>query len=242
MGETGEGYDDGTMYVSAFSGHFTNLVQIDEHTYEMTLSDISYANEVGSEEILDNIRYCYSEAYGLENAATFLVYVPGTPVNAFDEEVWSWIQWSVGEDTVLTSPVIVNKDQEEGMYSCDRLPVAEDAEISYKNYRESYDYWCGKNADADTTMDMYLYTNKSYEVADECLNYLWNLIRYHTDDAAFRMILDEQRAWLKERDEQAENSRDSWEGGSFAKVDYLYTMGTMTMERCEKLLEYIEQE
>jgi uncharacterized protein YecT (DUF1311 family) len=197
---------------------------------------------VGSEEIWDNVRYCYSEAYGFENATTFLVYAPGTPVNVFDEDVWFWIQWSVGEDSVLKSPVIVNKDQDEGMYSYDRLSAAEDAEISYKNYRESYDYWCGKNVDADTTMDMYIYTEKSYEVADECLNYLWNLIKYNTDEETFSNILEEQRAWLKERDEQAEQNRDSWEGGSFAKVDYLDTMGTMTMERCEKLLEYIEQE
>jgi hypothetical protein len=121
MGSFGDGYENGTMYYSSFSGHFSELTQVDAYTYEMTLLDISYENELDTEEIIDNIKYCYTDAYGLTGTTKFLVYVPGTPVSTFDEEIYFWIRWSVGEDTdKLERPVIVNVDQEEGIYSYDR--------------------------------------------------------------------------------------------------------------------------
>jgi hypothetical protein len=120
MGDFGEGFENGTLYYSAFSGHFSELTQVDEYTCEMTISDISYENELDTEEIIDQIRYCYTDAYGLTGTTKFLVYFPGTPVSTFDEEIYSWIQWSIEEGSdVLTRPVIVNVDQEEGIYSYD---------------------------------------------------------------------------------------------------------------------------
>jgi hypothetical protein len=183
MGDIGEGYENGTMYSSVFTGHFSGLTKVDEYAYEMVMSDISYKNEVGTEEIADDIRYIYDEAYGLCGTKRFLVYFPGTPVNVFDEEVYWWIMNSVddsmGDEALLQTPVIVNEDQQYGIYS--------------------YEY-------------------------------------------TFQTILEEQRSWLKQRDEQATTNRDSWEGGTFAEVDYQDTMATVTMERCEKLLEYVKQE
>jgi hypothetical protein len=118
MGDIGEGYEHGTLYYSAFSGHFSELTPVDEYTCEMTLSDISYENEPDTEEIINQLRYRYSDAYGLTGTTKFLVYFPGTPVSTFDEEIYSWIQWSIEDGSdVLTRPVIVNVDQEEGIYS-----------------------------------------------------------------------------------------------------------------------------
>ena len=37
MGDTGDGYPNGTMYYCNFSGHFTNLTKVDDDTYEMSL-------------------------------------------------------------------------------------------------------------------------------------------------------------------------------------------------------------
>jgi hypothetical protein len=117
MGSTGDGYENGTVYYSGFSGHFSELTKVDEYAYEMTILDISYEDEVGTEEIIDNVRYIYDEAYGLAGTETFLVYFPGTPVNVFSEEVMWWLTYSVGDDDVLQTPVIINVDQEEGIYS-----------------------------------------------------------------------------------------------------------------------------
>jgi hypothetical protein len=91
----------------------------------MVISDISYENEVGTEEIIDNIKYIYDEAYGLCGTKRFLVYFPGTPVNVFDDEVYWWISNSVdnsmGDDALLQTPVIVNEDEQFGIYSYENI-------------------------------------------------------------------------------------------------------------------------
>lgn len=240
MGSTGEGYENGTLYSSDFSGHFSDLNEIDEYTYEMVLSDISYAEEVGTEEIIDQVKYIYSEAYGLCGTDRFLVYLPGTPVSVFDEEISFWIQYSIGEDDLLTTPVIVNEDQQEGMYSYERLSAAEEAQIGFDAMKSSYDAWMEKYTAAETTTEMRNCADQGYQEADDCLNDLWKLIKYNTDEETFQMILEEELAWLEERDAQAEESKAAYEDGTLAEVAYLNTMGTLTLERCEELLEYIK--
>ena len=68
MGDTGEGYPSGSIYFSEFSGRFGQLEKVDDYTYATTIESIEYVNEPGTEEIKDEMRYMYSEAYGLENA------------------------------------------------------------------------------------------------------------------------------------------------------------------------------
>lgn len=75
MGDTGDGYPNGTMYYCNFSGHFTNLTKVDDDTYEMSLADISYQNTVGDTEILDDMLYVYTDVYGLEGTDTFRIYL-----------------------------------------------------------------------------------------------------------------------------------------------------------------------
>ncbi len=40
---------------------------------------------------------------------------------------------------------------------------------------------------------------KRYEVMDECLNYIWNLIKNDTDENAYQKILEEQRTWIADK-------------------------------------------
>ena len=72
MGVTGDGYENGTVYISVFDGHFKDLTPVNDHCYRMTLADISYQeNEFGREEIKDGTKYVYSDAYGLTGTDTF---------------------------------------------------------------------------------------------------------------------------------------------------------------------------
>lgn len=91
MGDTGEGYPCGSIYFSEFSGRFGQLEKVDDYTYATTIESIEYVNEPGTEEIKDEMRYMYSEAYGLENAGRILFYLPGRPLDSFSEEERSWM-------------------------------------------------------------------------------------------------------------------------------------------------------
>lgn len=116
MGVTGDGYENGTVYISVFDGHFKDLTPVNDHCYRMTLADISYQeNEFGREEIKDGTKYVYSDAYGLTGTDTFLVYMEGTPVSEISEEAYSWLSMANKSDTELTMVALVNEGQEEGI-------------------------------------------------------------------------------------------------------------------------------
>ena len=119
MGSTGEGHDGGTRYCSAYAGHFTNLTRIDDYTYQMTLADISYENTVGTEEILDDILYVYTDSYCLGGTDTFTIYLPGTPLDSLSEEIRSWIYYANDSETQLTMIVIADETNGYGIYSYD---------------------------------------------------------------------------------------------------------------------------
>ncbi len=121
MGDTGDGYENGTEYISVFEGHFKDLTKVDEYCYRMTLADISYQeNEFGKEEIKDGTKYIYSDAYGLTGTDTFLVYMEGTPVSKISEDAYSWLAMANQSDTELTMTALVNEGQGEGIYSFER--------------------------------------------------------------------------------------------------------------------------
>lgn len=240
MGSTGEGYPCGTLYSSTYSGYFTDLTKVDDYTYKMTRSDISYKEELGTEEILDEILHVYTEAYALGGNDTFYVYLPGTPVSQFSEEVWMWLRSGNESETELTMTVIVDEENQLGICSYERMSPAEDARMTYETYKESYDSYVKKASELTTTLDLKMNASAMYETSDDCLNYLWNIIRYHTEGDVYEQILEEQRQWISEKDEAANVAMEEWEGGSFAPVIYMDTQAEMTMKRCEVLLQYIE--
>lgn len=240
MGDTGEEYEEGTYHVSSYSGHFSNLTKIDDTTYEMTLADITYADTPGTVEIWDNQRTFYTDSWGLMNADTLTIYLPGTPLEKLTEDVVSWISLVNESDTELTMTVIENKVYGHGIYSYDRMPALEDARMTYNTYKESYDYYSNKLSNANTTLEMVKYTATMYEYSDDCLNYIWNLIRYNVEESKYQEILKEQREWIQEKENAAKESADMYEGGSFAAVAYNDVLARMTIERCAQLIEYLE--
>lgn len=240
MGDTGEGYDGGTVYSSSYSGHFTDLTQINDHTYQMKLADISYKEMADTVEISDNIRYIYTNSYCLGGEDTFTIYLPGIPLEELSEEVCNWISMMNQSETELTMIVIADESNGYGIYSHDRLEPLEDAQMTFNNYKDSYDYYSDKVSGASTTAEMVEYTGTMYELSDNCLNYIWNLIRYNVDEDKFNEILTEQRAWISEKEANAKEVSAAYDGGSLAAVSYNSALAESTIKRCEELIEYLK--
>ena len=91
MGDTGEGYPNGTEYICEFSGQFSQPTQVDDHTWSVQLESLSYDGTPETEEIQDGIRYVYSTPYGIEGGQEFLIYLPFTPVADLPEGFRSWV-------------------------------------------------------------------------------------------------------------------------------------------------------
>lgn len=90
MGEMGDEYPNGTVYICAFSGVFTDIQQISEYAYSMKLSEIQTEHQEGEEWIEDGIRYVASGPHGLNDSTEFVFYLPDTPVDQLSEAFLSW--------------------------------------------------------------------------------------------------------------------------------------------------------
>ena len=91
MGDTGEGYSGGKQYYCSFSGQFAEPERVDEYTYSTRILEIRYEDEVGKEEIIDDVLYIYTDVYGLEDAEDILIYLPGKPLDELSEAFLSWM-------------------------------------------------------------------------------------------------------------------------------------------------------
>ena len=105
MGETGEGYPNGSVYICDFSGRFENIKKIDEYSYQMALTGIQTEKPVGEEWIEDEIRYVASDPHGLNNpdnnqeCVEFIFYLPDTPVDQVPEAFLTWWPYRYTQET-----------------------------------------------------------------------------------------------------------------------------------------------
>ena len=115
MGETGDGYPDGTLYGCTFHGQFSDPVAIDEYSWQVQISVELDEGQV-PEAIEDNVRYVSAAPYGVEKASTVVFFRPGTPVDRLPEGfmVWSHLEEIDPEATVIPYYAIWNEADEAG--------------------------------------------------------------------------------------------------------------------------------
>lgn len=90
MGDRGDGYPHGVCYLCNFTGKFAAPEKVNDNTYTTKIEHIELAEEPAREEIVDEIKYIYSDPYGLEDAGEIRFYLPGTPIEELPEEYKSW--------------------------------------------------------------------------------------------------------------------------------------------------------
>lgn len=90
MGDMGENYPDGTVYICEFKGKFKDIEKIDDNSYSLVLEKIDTEVETGKEWIKDNIRYIAAEPYGITGGEEFIFYTPEMPIDNLSEEFLSW--------------------------------------------------------------------------------------------------------------------------------------------------------
>ena len=120
MGDTGEGYPDGIVYSSTFEGKFTAPKKVNDYTYSMSIESINLEKEVGTEEIVDGIKYIYSEPYGLDGAKEIYIYTPQAPLKELPEGFRSWVGYmdlSDVKDEFLPFYGLYNIEAESGFSS-----------------------------------------------------------------------------------------------------------------------------
>ncbi|MED4402710.1 lysozyme inhibitor LprI family protein [Metabacillus fastidiosus] len=90
--------------------------------------------------------------------------------------------------------------------------------------------------ESGTTYDFKEAEAEVYKRWDTLLNDIYGELKKQLSALEMNKLRNEQRQWIKNRDKQADESAASFEGGSFAGVQYLSTLGQMTRERCYELV------
>jgi len=120
MGEMGNEYPRGTVYLCNFKGVFTDIKKIDENTYSMKLGEVDLNKQPNTREIKDKILYIYAQPYGLEEGEEFILYTPDTPLKELSEEFLSWWpgRYEINnKPETLSAYGILNKDTQQGFFS-----------------------------------------------------------------------------------------------------------------------------
>lgn len=90
MGDSGDGYPYGTLYVCHFNGKFSQPEPINDDVYLMRLEYIEADEEPDIVTYEDGIRYITSTPYGFDDGDEFFVYMPDTPVSCLPTEFMFW--------------------------------------------------------------------------------------------------------------------------------------------------------
>lgn len=125
MGETGEGYPDGTLYGCTFHGRFFDPEPVNEYSWKAKITVEQDEGQV-PEAIEDGIRYVTAAPYGLEKAQTVVFFLPGTPVDRLPDAfiIWSHLREIDPEAKKIPYYAIWNEEDEAGFIT---YPVAEEA-------------------------------------------------------------------------------------------------------------------
>lgn len=92
MGDTGDGFPYGTIYICRFNGKFSQPEPVDDYVYLMRLEYIEADEEPDIVTYEDGVRYITSYPYGFDDGDEFLVYMPDTPVSCLPTEFMSWCE------------------------------------------------------------------------------------------------------------------------------------------------------
>lgn len=73
---------------------------------------------------------------------------------------------------------------------------------------------------------------------DDALNEMYQALQEEVAPNEMERLREEQRVWIKTRDEQALTAKNEYEGGSAGDLAYVGVLHQLTKERCYELLNY----
>jgi len=123
-GSTGEGYPNGTVYISVYSGKFAPPTAVNEFSYSTTIEYLNIERE-DEEYIEDGVRYIVTEPYGIAGANEIIFYMFGTPNSMMAQGFLDWVQpgdlhpegellcyglYNVSEEDGFTGSIIMDEE------------------------------------------------------------------------------------------------------------------------------------
>ena len=227
-------------YLSNFQGKFTEPVKVNEYTYAVQIEELNYAEEVGKEVLKDNIRYIYSDAYGIANAEEIFIYLPGAPLEELPDGYKNWVndQISLEGENLIELPFygLYNKTEECGFSSYDIVEnimsfIEAQSNLAAERERTLIE-------DAVTQVEMNDLSYQIYEIWDTTLNEEWSVLKQVLDEDTWNALLDEQREWIAYKEQAVQEAAAEVGGGSMASLVANQRAADITKIRVYELSDY----
>lgn len=243
LGVTGDGYPNGTMYQCDFSGQFTEPVKVNEYTYSMQIRDINYEKEPETQEIKDEMLYCYTEPYGLEGAEDILIYLPGAPLSELPEEYKSWVGYSEyvvseTEETELPFYGLYNEAAQAGFESYDivdsletQLEWAEESAASLEEELQTASL---------TQTEMNEKAAEIYNLWDSQLNLVWADLKQTRTAQVMEELTGQEREWIQQKEQAVQEAAAEYEGSSMQSMVRDMKAAELTREQVYELMKKFE--
>ena len=240
MGSNAAEYPHGTHYECTFEGQFTDPVKVNEHTWSMQISEINYSKEIGTEEIKNQIRYIYSEPYGLEQAENILIYLPGTPVDELPEEYKSWVRYYIeteGDGTELPFYGLYNEKQQHGFSSSNIMDSLYEMLEASGEHAASVEETL-LTADLNQA-ELNEQASLLYQIWDSALNQIWSVLQNTLDKDVMDTLTIEEREWITYKEQSIAEAASGVGGGSMASMIANQRAAALTKNRCYELMDYL---
>ncbi|MDO5344347.1 MAG: lysozyme inhibitor LprI family protein [Lachnospiraceae bacterium] len=248
MGSTGEGYPNGTVYVCDFSGQFSEPGKVNEYTYSAKILELEQERENGTSEIVNNVRYVYSDPYGLNDAENVLFYLPGAPLEELPEAFLRWVGYfdlSAAEETELPFAGLYNEAMEQGFSSYENQePSSEEAGAAIDRELSELAAQAAElenqiNSGALSQSELNQLSAELYLLWDDELNSMWGRIREILPEDEMAQLTEEELEWINEKEEAIAQAGAEFEGGSMQPFGENSTAARLTRERVYELAEYL---
>ena len=238
--EAGEPYD--MQYRCDFTGQFTEPVRVNDYTYSMQIGQIHYAEEPGTEEFKDGVRYHYTDVYGLEDAENILIYLPGAPLKELPQEFRSWIGYydlAGTSETELPFYALNNEVYQEGFTSRNLAAEARELLKETEEKAEALEKELRENAFL-TQLDLNQRTQDIYILWDSLLNEIWKRLKDTQDAAKMEELTEKEREWISWKEQQISEAGKEFEGGSMESMVRAQKGAELTRKRVYELMEIVE--
>lgn len=243
MGDAGEGYAGGTLYVCDFTGKFGGLEKVDDVTWKMKLESLAFEQEPGGEEIIDDVRNVYSTAYGIDDGEDFYLYLPGSEFSDLPESFRGWVSNFCPDGRTegkLSFYGLYNEKTEEGFYGYEYKEKSLSEEIALEiSYAEDLEAdWEARQKDNASQLEMNMASAELYQIWDDALNIVWKWLESGLDEATMEQLRAEEREWINFKEAEAKAAGKEMEGGSMQPMLESGKAAELTKKRVYELAEY----
>lgn len=110
------------------------------------------------------------------------------------------------------------------------LKKLNDTEIAVEEIRKKY-------SDDTSTYAMKKVEGDRYDLWDTLLNEIYGILKEQLPSEEMVQLKEEQRYWIKHRDETAKEASLKYKGGTAEQLEYVAVLANLTEERCHELVE-----